>query len=688
MNTQPRVIVHTPEPRHGAAKYVCELVKALRIEGESVILLCPSNFTYKDDVLRAGGSIVEGSDRVVSRTGVMDRVGRNVRFLFLMLRQQYRCTRPGDILHVQFPLHLPLGFVFLLLAVIRRNKIVLTAHDPLPHNWRFVRVLRGFEREMKKWFYKLCNHIIVHNQTGAEVLMREFNIPRARISVIPHGPFSQAQQMNPLPAFDSLRLLVFGAIRKNKGTSLAIQAVQILNRDSVRVQLTISGCPQNEGERKYWDACKELIAQAPRGISVMERFTSEAELTSLIGRQHALLLPYLSFASESGVAALALSNRRPILATQAGGLGELLRDCPCGIPILQASSEGVVRAIANAIEAGAEKLREMGEEGERYLSRNRSWSAIARRTIEVYAMLKNGRNPGASTRNCKTAKPTVAHKRDSNGLPSFFVIGPARTGTSWLHKVLSEQTVLPAQKETYFFDDNFDKGLDWYLGCFGIAASAKAIGEIAPTYFASDDVRTRIAELIPTAKVICIFRNPVDRVSSLYRLRRAHARIPWTLDEAVDRDPELLETSRYATHLKAWQRTLGKENVMVTMYDDLRNRPQTYIDAIADFVNIPRFALRADQLARTYSSEGEKLTYPRSQKLMRLARATADWLVDHHLHMLVTTFKKTSLTSTILSSCHSFEGVTPETSLKLRNLLRPEIEELESMLNRDLSAWK
>src|SRR5258708_2242245 len=42
-------------------------------------------------------------------------------------------------------------------------------------------------------------------------------------------------------------------------------------------------------------------------------------------------------------------------------------------------------------------------------------------------------------------------------LPSFFVIGPPRTGTSWLHEVLSKRASLSyPTKETRFFDKYFD----------------------------------------------------------------------------------------------------------------------------------------------------------------------------------------------------------------------------------------
>src|SRR5947209_9079616 len=59
-------------------------------------------------------------------------------------------------------------------------------------------------------------------------------------------------------------------------------------------------------------------------------------------------------------------------------------------------------------------------------------------------------------------------RRESmQSLPSFVVIGPPRTGTSWLHDILSKHALLPnPTKETRFFDTHFHKGLDWYRAHF------------------------------------------------------------------------------------------------------------------------------------------------------------------------------------------------------------------------------
>ena len=83
-------------------------------------------------------------------------------------------------------------------------------------------------------------------------------------------------------------------------------------------------------------------------------------------------------------------------------------------------------------------------------------------------------------------------------LPSFFIIGPPRTGTSWLHNILSQKAWLShPTKETRFFDRHFDRGLHWYKSHYRKANGGRTIGEVAPTYFASSEARERIARLIP-----------------------------------------------------------------------------------------------------------------------------------------------------------------------------------------------
>jgi len=289
-----------------------------------------------------------------------------------------------------------------------------------------------------------------------------------------------------------------------------------------------------------------------------------------------------------------------------------------------------------------------------------------------------------------TSPVVVGGRRASSALqvlPSFFVIGPPRTGTTWLHEVLQGHAVLPSPtKETRFFDRHFHRGLDWYRSHFPQVVNGQRMGEIAPTYFASIEAAERIARVVPNSKVVCVFRDPVQRVLSLYKLKRAYGLIPWTFEQAMVCDPEMRESSKYASRLKDWQNTLGRDQVLVTFFEDLCEQSQSYLDRFVDFIDIPRFPLTASQGMRIHASE--TMTHPRSYQRTRGATTMADWFKARRLDRLVAAVRNSPLRKLFLGGGPPFSEVPKETVLRLYQLFRCEVEELESMLNRDLSAWK
>ncbi|HTA43045.1 MAG TPA: glycosyltransferase family 4 protein [Bryobacteraceae bacterium] len=380
-----RIIVHTSEPSSGAARYVSELVAGLAANHARVTLFCPPTFAHLSNVKSCGASVAFAAHRSIECGSFVNRVARNIRFLLGTARRQLRATRRGDIVHVQFPLYFPAGLAFFVLARMRRCPIVFTAHDPIPHKWLLPRSLRPLEWNMLRCAYCLSDRIIVHNETGKAVLVNQFRQHPGKIVVIPHGPLAASQPIDSFPA-GAFSILLFGSIRENKGVHLAIQAVQALNTGSAhQVQLTIAGEVANAREQTYWEHCLHLINQQPSGIRVINRYIEDSEVGALVSEHHAMLLPYAGFTSESGVAALALANRRPIIATRVGGLAALLNQSPCGIPIQEDSVEGVAEAIRKAWQAGPDALRCMGEAGANLMRSDRSWTEIGRRTIAVYS---------------------------------------------------------------------------------------------------------------------------------------------------------------------------------------------------------------------------------------------------------------------------------------------------------------
>lgn len=212
------------------------------------------------------------------------------------------------------------------------------------------------------------------------------------------------------------------------------------------------------------------------------------------------------------------------------------------------------------------------------------------------------------------------------------------------------------------------------------------VGEVAPTYFASATARERIARLIPPAKIVCTFRDPVERIMSLYRLKRAYGLISWTFDDALWRDPELMESGRYAAHLREWIRTFGASQVLATLHEDLQADPQGYLDKIVDFVGATRVKLQPRHLQRILTSES--LTQPRSYYWTRSALRLAEWSKARRLDGLVSAAKRFGGLRLFVGGGPRFPELPGLQRETLRRLFRPEVERLEALLNRDLSGWK
>jgi hypothetical protein len=109
-------------------------------------------------------------------------------------------------------------------------------------------------------------------------------------------------------------------------------------------------------------------------------------------------------------------------------------------------------------------------------------------------------------------------------------------------------------------------------------------------------------------------------------------------------------------------------------------------DALADVVGMPRFALTEPETEYAFASGN--MTLPRSYHLARSASLTAAWCKARRLHPLVWLVKSSPLKKLFLGGGPRFTKLPQEVAVRLYEKFRPEVEELEALLNRDLSAWK
>ena len=240
--------------------------------------------------------------------------------------------------------------------------------------------------------YNLSDRVIVHSKAGFQTVTKEFSVPAEKLAVIAHGPFSLPSRVGGPSQSDSLNVLLFGSLRENKGIHLAIQAVENLVRQGIPIRLTIAGETPNGKEAAYWSSCERLLAESSAGIELTKRYIKDEEIPGLLAQSHCILLPYTAFSSDSGIAALALSNGKPLIATLSGGLGELLCAAELGIAIQEPTVAGVQEALLKAWQAGPDELRRLGRNGADHILGNCSWAVAARKTSDLYWELTDGSN--------------------------------------------------------------------------------------------------------------------------------------------------------------------------------------------------------------------------------------------------------------------------------------------------------
>src|ERR1051326_6340840 len=275
---------------------------------------------------------------------------------------------------------------------------------------------------------------------------------------------------------------------------------------------------------------------------------------------------------------------------------------------------------------------------------------------------------------------------DKASLPKFLVVGPPRTGTTWVHFQLKQVASLPSSlKETEFFDKNYEKGFEWYRRQFD-PKNQKNPGEIPPSFFPPGRARERVALLSPEAKIVCCFRDPVDRLYSLYKIKRSYGFYKWTFDKALVRDSELVESGRYAFHLREWQRIFGRDNVLPVFYEDLRNSPHQYLQQICDFAGIPNPPAGQLNVAPVYSTED--VSEPRNPAIANVASRVYHWGMINGLGWFVRLGKKCGLRSVFLGGGAAFPPLDAEVEARVRLQQQHEVNALEDITGRDLSGWK
>ncbi len=267
--------------------------------------------------------------------------------------------------------------------------------------------------------------------------------------------------------------------------------------------------------------------------------------------------------------------------------------------------------------------------------------------------------------------------------PDFIHIGPGRTGTTYIFKILGQhpEIALPRSKEINYFNRNYDKGEKWYFSYFQ-TPSGKISGDFSNLYFSNNNALKRIASELPDIKVICVLRNPYDRALSnfFYQQRSGSIAPGLTYTKALEKHPDLTAQDVFSRQLSLCHELFG-DRLFIGFYDDLKQNPESFFASLFEFLGVsPNF--KPDNLEEKVNSV-VSLKY---KKLSRLFRFSADLLRSLGLTRLLDGLKNSkTLAKLIYIKKEKSEVDFPRSMIRRMN---KDIDQLMKLSQRDLSHWK
>jgi hypothetical protein len=172
----------------------------------------------------------------------------------------------------------------------------------------------------------------------------------------------------------------------------------------------------------------------------------------------------------------------------------------------------------------------------------------------------------------------------SPGAPAWLGIGAQRSGTTWFTDLLVQHPQVGlgtnAKKEQHLLQKVADGLLpeEEYLALFPDDGVRR--GEWTPQYLRHASTPACAARLVPDAPVLVLLRDPVERFRSAMRLAATRfaqtGKQPWPYPVPITVQAF---TGFYADQLAMWAAAVGRERMVVMVYENVRRDPAA---AVAD----------------------------------------------------------------------------------------------------------
>jgi hypothetical protein len=296
--------------------------------------------------------------------------------------------------------------------------------------------------------------------------------------------------------------------------------------------------------------------------------------------------------------------------------------------------------------------------------------------------------------------------------PNFFIVGAPKCGTTALYEYLRHHPniFMSEVKEPHFFAKDLGsypriKTLEDYTELFTRSTDRhSSVGEASVYYLRSAVALANIRAFNPEAKIIAMFRNPVDMVHSLHSQLlywseevERDFEAAWRLQERRSRGLDLPpgsrggflvqyhEVGRFGTQTERVLSVFPAEQVKLILYDDFTASPASVYTDVVEFLKIPHDGRtefpRINENKRARMSWLRQLYRKPPVVLKSTVRSLKQAVGEEEIAGLQ---KKIVELNTVKERR---PPLSAEFRAELVNTFRDEVSLLSRLMNRDLSHW-
>ncbi len=235
-----------------------------------------------------------------------------------------------------------------------------------------------------KYFFRYVDCFILLSKSVQEDLLKLK--PKSKNKFLPHPVYSnfgqpvdklEAKRFLKLPENEKL-ILFFGFIRDYKGLDVLLQAMSLM-KDDKRIKLIVAGeYYSNSG--KYADIIDKLGLKDQ--LYLFTDFIPTSEVKYYFSACDVVILPYRD-ATQSGIVQIAMNFHKPVIATNVGGLAEVISNNSTGFIVEKENRQKLADAIRKFYneEKEVQFVTNIKKETEKY-----SWNNFVE---GIYDLLKN-----------------------------------------------------------------------------------------------------------------------------------------------------------------------------------------------------------------------------------------------------------------------------------------------------------